>query len=225
MTRARLLLADDHELFREGLAGLVNAQPDLEVVGQAGDGLEALSLARDLRPDLVVMDIKMPVCDGLEATRLIRAEWPEARIVILTVHDEDEKLFEAIKSGAGGYILKSMNSAEFLRGVRAALAGEAALPPKLAARLLDEFARLARDERRAQHDERPSSLHAPPSTSDLTPREREVLNLIAADATDKEIAAQLSLSPHTVKTHVRNILGKLHAVNRRHAARLAARKT
>ena len=215
MTRARILLADDHDLFREGLAGLIDAQPDLAVVGQGADGLEALALARDLRPDLIVIDIKMPVCDGLEATRLIRAEWPEARIVILTVHDEDAKLFEAIKAGASGYLLKDTNSADFLRGVRGALAGEAALPPKLAARLIDEFARLAK-------------LAVPDSSStsssDLTPREREVLNLIATGATDKDISAQLSLSLHTVKSHVRSILSKLHAANRRQAAKLAAQQ-
>ena len=157
MTRARILLADDHELFREGLAGLINAQPDLEVVGEAGDGLEALTLARNLHPDLIVMDISMPICDGLEATRLIRAahDVPKGGIVILTVHDEDEKLFEAIKAGANGYLLKSTNSVGFLRGVRGALAGEAALPPKLATRLLDEFARLAKygEEEKPSRDE------------------------------------------------------------------------
>jgi len=214
MTRTRLLLADDHDLFREGLAGLINAQPDMEVVGQASDGLEALTLARDLHPDLIAMDINMPMCDGLEATRLIRAEWPEARILILTVHDEDEKLFEAIKAGASGYMLKNVGSADFLHGVRSILAGEAVLPPKLAARLISEFARLA---------VRP--VPEPPSdTHDLTPRERETLSLIAAGATDKEIAAQLTLSLHTVKSHVRSILTKLHAANRRQAARLAGRE-
>jgi DNA-binding NarL/FixJ family response regulator len=215
MTRTRLLLADDHDLFREGLVGLVNAQPDLEVVGQASDGLEALALARDLHPDLIAMDINMPMCDGLEATRLIRAEWPEACILILTVHDEDEKLFEAIKAGASGYMLKNVGSADFLRGVRGILAGEAVLPPKLAARLVEEFARLAN---RPAPESPPSDIH------DLTPRERETLDLIAAGATDKEIAAQLTLSLHTVKSHVRSILAKLHAANRRQAARLAARE-
>lgn len=213
MSRSRILLTDDHDLFREGLAGLINAQPDLEVVGQANDGLEALTLARDLKPDLIVMDIKMPVCDGLEATRLIRAEIPDAKILMLTVHDEEEKLFEAIKAGAGGYLLKSTHSADFLNGVRGALAGEAALPPKLATHLLDEFARLAN---------RPQPEAT--TTTDLTSRELEVLQLIATQASDKEIAAQLNLSLHTVKTHVRNILGKLHAVNRRHAATLAAQE-
>jgi DNA-binding NarL/FixJ family response regulator len=214
MTRTRLVLADDHDLFREGLASLIDAQPDMEVVGQAGDGLEALTLARDLHPDLIAMDINMPICDGLEATRLIRAEWPEACILILTVHDEDEKLFEAIKAGASGYMLKNVGSADFLRGVRSLLAGEAVLPPKLAAHLISEFARLAV----RPVPEPPSDIH------DLTPRERETLNLIAGGATDKEIAAQLTLSLHTVKSHVRSILAKLHAANRRQAARLAGRE-
>jgi DNA-binding NarL/FixJ family response regulator len=216
MTRARILLADDHDLFREGLAGLINAQTDLEVAGQAGDGLEALTLACDLRPDLIIMDINMPICDGLEATRLIRAEWAEACIVMLTVHDEDEKLFEAIKSGAQGYMLKSLHSAEFLRGVRSALNGEAVLPPKLAGHLLTEFARLS---------QRPAGVVASPAEADvLTAREQEVLDLIATGATDKVIAEKLSLSLHTVKSHVRNILSKTHAVNRRHAAKLTTRK-
>lgn len=215
MTSARILVADDHDLFREGLAGLVNGEPGLHVVGQARDGLEALALACRLRPDLVVMDIQMPMCDGLEATRLIRAEWPEARIVILTIHDEDEKLLEAIKSGASGYILKSTNSAGFLQAIHSALAGEAVLPARLAARLLQDYARLANC---------PAPEAQPADSPVLTFREREVLKLIATGATDKEIASQLSLSLHTVKSHVRNILSKLHVANRRQAARLATRQ-
>jgi DNA-binding NarL/FixJ family response regulator len=214
MTRSRILLVDDHALFREGLAGVIDAQPDLEVVGQAGDGLEALVLARDLRPDLIIMDINMPVCDGLEATRLIRSEVLATRILILTIHDEDEKLFDAIRAGASGYLLKNTHATDFLRGVRNVLAGEAALPARLAARLLDEFARLA-----------PRVAFAQPTAPEfeLTLRERDVLHLIAEGAQDKEIATQLSLSLHTVKSHVRNILSKLHAANRRQAARLATR--
>jgi DNA-binding NarL/FixJ family response regulator len=210
-----ILLVDDHDLFREGLASLIDAQEDLAVVGQALDGFEAYALALERRPDLIVMDINMPVCDGLEATRLIRNDWPEARILMLTVHDEDEKLFEAITAGASGYLLKSTNSADFLQGVRNALVGEAPLPPKLASRLLEEFARLAK---------RPAPQPAGSETPELTARERQVLQLIATDASDKEIAAQLSLSLHTVKTHVRNILSKLQAANRRQAADLAARE-
>jgi DNA-binding NarL/FixJ family response regulator len=217
MPRARILLADDHELFRQGLAGLIDGQNDLQVAGQAGDGLEALSLAVAERPDLIIMDIKMPICDGLEATRLIRAEWPEARIVMLTVHDDEEKLFEAIKAGATGYILKNVKSTAFLGAVRKALAGEAVLPPKLALRLLEEFARLT---------SQPADAAASTAVDDgnLTLREQEVLALIAEGATDREIAAQLCLSVHTVKTHVRNILTKLHVVNRRQAAKWALRR-
>lgn len=212
MTPRRILLADDHSLFREGLAGLINGQPDLAIVAEAGDGFEALEHARRLRPDLIVMDIQMPVCDGLEATRRIRQEWPEARILILTVHEEDDHLFEAVKSGATGYFLKHGRSADFLAAVRACLAGQPAIEPRLASRLLVEFGRLA-------------SGAGSPRTADpaveLTQREEDVLRLLAGGARDKEIAARLSVSLHTVKTHVRSILAKLHAVNRRHAARLA----
>lgn len=217
MARFRILLADDHELFREGLAGLINSQPDLEVVGQASDGFEAVTLARQLRPDLLVTDISMPICDGLEATRLIRESQnaTDLRILVLTVHDEDTKLFDAIRAGANGYLLKNTNAADFLRTVRAALAGEALLPPKLAARLLDEFARLARLP--ARHEAAGSV-----GSTNLTDREQEVLALIAQDASDQEIARQLSISLHTAKSHVRNILSKLHAVNRHHAVRIAS---
>jgi DNA-binding NarL/FixJ family response regulator len=215
MSPYRILLADDHDLFREGLASLISSQEDLEVVGHALDGLDAYALARELRPHLIVMDVNMPVCDGLEATRLIRNEWSEARILILTVHDEDEKLFEAVKSGACGYILKSTSSTEFLRAVRSALAGEAPLPPKLALRLLEEFARLA---------SKPESASSGSETSELTYREREVLEHISTGASDKEIAAELNISLHTVKTHVRNILSKMQAVNRHQAADLAVRE-
>lgn len=211
---ARILLVDDHELFREGLAGLVNAQPDLAIVGQAGDGLEALTMARDLQPDLIIMDINMPISDGLEATRLIRDALPDVRIVMLTVHDKDEKLFAAIRAGANGYMLKDTNSANFLRGVRGALGGEATLPPRLAASLVDAYAQMAMQ-----------SPYPPPTEQpDLTAREMEVLNMIATGASNQEIAEQLSISLHTVKSHVRNILSKLHAVNRREAARLATRR-
>lgn len=222
--QAKILLCDDHELMREGMASLLSAQPDMRVVGQAADGLEALTLSRDLHPDLIIMDINMPVCDGLEATRLIRQAQPESRIVIMTVHDEDEKLFEAVKSGATGYLLKDTASSQFLEAIRSALNGEAPLPPRLASRLLDEFARLSKSARGGEVGRRSTSSTLEDDDPDLTPREREVLTLIAAGATDKEIAQQTMVSIHTVKTHVRNILGKLHAVNRRHAARLATQR-
>mgnify|MGYP006417333023 FL=1 len=214
MTIARILLADDHELFRDGLAGLINAQPDLEVIAEAGDGLEALKLARDLKPDLIVMDINMPICGGLEAPRLICTELPGLRIVILTVHDEDEKLFAAIKAGAIGYLLKSTNKTKFLGGIRMALAGEAAISSKMATRVLDEFSRMMNQS---------VAITSNKDVPDLTLRERDVLQHIATGSSDKEIAAELSISLYTVKSHVRNILGKLHAANRREAARLASR--
>ncbi len=216
MKQFTILLVDDHELFREGIASLLNAQPELKVTAQAGDGLEALTLARDLRPDLIVMDISMPVCDGLEATRLIHERFPELKILILTVHEEEQKLFAAIRAGAGGYLLKSTDSEGFLIGVRGALKGEAYLPPKLAANLLEEFARL--------EGNAAGSISLDADFPDLTSREQDVLSLIARRASDKEIATHLSISVHTVKTHVRNILSKLHLSNRRQAARLAAQK-
>ena len=215
MTIASILLVDDHELFREGLAGLINAEPDLTVVGKASDGLEALTMARDLQPDLIVMDINMPICDGLEATHLIREALSDVRIIMLTVHDQDEKLFAAIKAGANGYLLKDTNSADFLHGVRGALGGEASLPPKMAASLFQEYARLAN---------RPETHVSEGTNPDLTARELEVLNLVATGATNQEIADQLSISIHTCKSHVRNILSKLHAANRRQAARFAAQR-
>ncbi len=210
MKTTKIILADDHELFREGLVTLINAQPDLEVVGQAGDGLEILTLARDLNPDLIILDISMPVCNGLEATRLLRTT-PGI--------PSDEKLFDAIRAGANSYILKSTNSAEFLRGLRNTLAGECVLPPKLAAQLVLKFAQLA-----PRLDAQRSPSDATDFNPDLTPREYDVLKCLAEGMTDKEIAATLSISLHTVKTHVRNILSKLHASNRYQAARLAQKK-
>ena len=209
---ARILLVDDHALFRDGLARLINDQPDMTVVGQAADGLEAVQLVRDLDPDLIVMDINMPISDGLEATRLIRDLDPEAKILMLTVRDEDVILFKAIKAGANGYLLKISDADEFLEGMGQVLAGEAVLPPKLASRVLAEFARLANQ---------PAVPAAPKEEFGLTSRELDVLNLIAEGRTDKEIASALDLSVYTIKSHVRSILSKLHAINRWEAARKA----
>lgn len=212
MTVSTVLLVDDHELFRQGLASLINAQPDLTVVGQAADGLEAVMLARDLKPDLAIIDINMPISDGVEATRLIRRHLPDTCILMLTIRDEEESLFEAVKAGANGYLLKNSDSDSFLEGVRTVLSGEPVLPPKLAMRLLDEFARLAAEGQTAAE---------PREDFGLTPRELEVLKLISIGATDKEIADRLTLSIYTVKSHVRNILAKLQAASRWEAARRA----
>jgi len=214
MKRIRVLLADDHALFREGLAGIIAAQPDFEVVGEASDGLEALVKAREVVPDLILMDIGMPGCDGLEATWRIKKELPAVTIVMLTVRDEEEKLFEAIKSGAQGYLLKNIRSQAMLEMLRGAMRGEAAITPLLAGRMLEEFRRL--------------SQQAPGVSAKeivaLTQREQKVLSLVAEGASDKEIAEQLSVSLHTVKSHMRNILAKLHVSSRYEAARYARHK-
>jgi len=214
MDRIRVLLADDHALFREGLAGILAAQPDFDVVGEASDGLEALVKARELVPDLILMDIAMPGFDGLEATRRIKQELPAVTVVMLTVRDEEEKLFEAIKSGAQGYLLKNIRSRDMLDLLRGAVRGEAAITPALAGRMLEEFRRLSRQVPWDAEDEIVA----------LTRREQEVLSLVAEGATDKEIADALHISVHTVKSHMRNILAKLHVGSRYDAARYARSK-
>ena len=166
MARIRILLADDHHLFREGLANILNAQPDLEVVGEASDGLEVVVKARKLKPDLILMDIGMPGGDGVEATQKIKQELPEIIIIILTMRDEEEKLFEAVKSGAQGYLLKSIRSANLVQIIRAALQGDVAISPTLGGRMLEEFRRLSRQAPSAPIDE----------TIKLTQREQEVLS-------------------------------------------------
>jgi DNA-binding NarL/FixJ family response regulator len=214
MKPIRVLLADDHILFREGLAGIIASQSDMEVIGEASDGLEAVVKSEQLQPDLILMDIQMPGIDGLEATRKIKQKLPDTTIVMLTVRDDEKKLFEAIKNGAQGYLLKNIRSREMLEMLRGALQGEPAISPHLAGRMLEEFRRLSRA--------------VPPSADDderlLTQREQEVLGLVAQGLADKEISAALSISLHTVKTHLRNILSKLQVTSRYEAARLAKHK-
>ena len=210
MTLARILLADDNELFREGLAKIINSQTDMEVIAQAEDGLEALTQVYELHPDLIVMDINMPLSDGLEATRLIHSSNPETRIIMLTAYEEEEKLFEAFKSGAQGYILKTSSAAGLLRGLRGALAGEAIIPRRLARQLLAEFSSMAKRPENAAGETVPL----------LTRRENEILNVMATGATNQEIADQLSISLQTVKSHVSSILEKLQAKSRHHATEL-----
>jgi len=214
MAKVRVLLADDHSLFREGLANILNAQPDFEVVGEASDGLEVLVKARKLEPDLILMDVGMPGCDGVEATQRVKRVDPEVTIVMLTVDDDTDKLFEAVKSGAQGYLLKSIRSRELVTLLRGAVRGEAAITPSLGGRMLEEFRRLS-----TQADRLP-----PDDIASLTRREQEVLSLAAEGATDKEIAQTLTLSIHTVKSHIRNILSKLHLSHRHEAAQYALRE-
>jgi DNA-binding NarL/FixJ family response regulator len=215
MDKIRVLLADDHSLFREGLANILNTQPEFEVVGEAGDGLEAMVKARELVPDLIVMDITMPGVNGVEATQRIKAELPEVTIVMLTVRDEDEELFAAIKSGAQGYLLKSIRSRDLVALLPAAVRGEAVITPVLGGRMLEEFRRLAQSQPLTPEE---GEIVA------LTQREKEVLSLVAAGASDKAIAEELSISIHTVKSHMRNILAKLHLSHRHEAALYALRE-
>lgn len=212
--KARILLADDHELFRSGIASMINQQADLEVVGQAGDGLEALELTRDLQPDLVVMDINMPVCNGVEATRLLRQLSPDVIIMILTVQKTDEKLLECLRAGANGYCLKEASSAGLLRALRGMLAGETSLPRELSSRLVSEYSRLAR-----QPDTQPL-----PVLPTLTYREAEILKLVARGASNKEIAARLVISIYTVKGYIRTILEKLGVEDRWAAVEVARQR-
>ncbi len=221
----RVLLVDDHALFREGLAGLFAYEEDFEVVGEAATGEEALAAARELMPDLILMDIDMPGMDGIEATRRLLAEMPYAKVVMLTVHDDDEKLFEAIKAGAQGYLVKSIRSAEMLDQLRGLSRGEAALSRAMAKRILDEFRRAAARPLAPAGGEKKSAPAEPLEPLEpaplLTFREQEVLELVAQRCTNKEIAARLFISEYTVKNHLRNILSKLHLRSRIEAAAYA----
>lgn len=201
MEPIRILLVDDHALFRDGVASLLAEQEDFEVVGEAQDGEEALKKARELMPDLILMDIYMPGVDGLTATRRIKEDMPYVKIVILTVSEEDQNLFEAVKSGAQGYLLKKEGAQRFLDLLRGVSRGEAPMSPPMAAKILNEFARQPR---------RPEAV---PGVQ-LTPREREVLELLTKGLTNKEIGAALSISDNTVRNRLRNILEKLHLENR-----------
>lgn len=211
MEKTRILLADDHILFRKGLAQLLNSQPDFQVIGEAGDGLEAMEKAREMMPDLILMDINMPRCDGRAATRLIKSELPYIVIVILTVSDDEQDLFAAIKNGAQGYLLKKIDPEELFEQLRGMSRGEAALSRLMANKILREFSR----------ETQATTLG---SGSPLTDREEQVLALVARGLTNREIAVSLVIAENTVKNHLRNILSKLHLGNRVQAAAYALRE-
>jgi DNA-binding NarL/FixJ family response regulator len=208
----RVLLADDHQLFRKGVAAALAEQPDFEIVGEAADGREAVAKAREIVPDIVLMDISMPGMTGLEATRQITAELPAVKVVILTVGEENTNLFEAIKGGAQGYLLKDVEPEHLADKLRGVCRGEAQISGIAAAKILAAFAD-------------PEREAAPmPARAPLTPRETEILGLVAGGATNKEIASALNLSPSTIKNHLQNILAKLHLENRVQAAAYAVRE-
>jgi DNA-binding NarL/FixJ family response regulator len=204
----RVLVADDQALVRAGFAMIVDAQPDMEVVGEAVDGVQAVDECRRLRPDVVLMDIRMPVVDGIEATRRLAASCPATRVLILTTYDLDEYVHQALHAGASGFLLKDVPPAELVRGVRTVLAGDALLAPTVTRRLLEEYLRTPRAD--------PTGVLAR-----LTDREREVMRLLARGQSNAEIAAALFLGEATVKTHIGRILAKLELRDRVQAVVLA----
>jgi DNA-binding NarL/FixJ family response regulator len=208
----RIVIADDQALVRGGLRMILDAQPDLEVVGEAVDGREALHQARELSPDLVLMDVRMPELDGLETTRRLLDRDPSAKVIVLTTFDLDDYVYEAIRAGASGFLLKSAPPQQLIAGIRTVMAGDALLAPEITRRLLDRF--VARP---------PRPTGVPPDFADLSERELEVLRLIADGRSNAEIAVHLYISEATVKTHVTHILTKLRLRDRVQAVALAYR--
>lgn len=224
----RVLLVDDHQLLVEGLSNILEAN-GIAVAGVARDGIEALEQARTLAPDVILMDVRMPRCDGLTATRLIKAEMPQIKIVILTVSAEEQDLFEAVKSGANGYLLKSMDADALIEALADAQQDIPPFAPGLAARLLAEFSHL-QDDRDASGTRDPGATptsppsQAPPAEGEpLTARQVEVLALVAEGLSYKEVAKRVSLSPRTVKYHMAEIMRKLHVDNRAQVLAYAGR--
>jgi len=212
----RVLIVDDHALFRRGLEMVLAEESDIELVGEASDGAEAVDKAGEALPDVVLMDIRMPRSSGIEACRAMKEETPSAKIVMLTISDEEEDLFEAIRAGASGYLLKDIPYDEVADVVRAVHGGQSLINPSMAAKLLTEFAALAKRD----SEERTQRVPAPR----LTDREMEVLRLVARGMNNRDIAKELFISENTVKNHVRNILEKLQIHSRMEAVMVAVRE-
>ena len=206
---------DDQPLFRGAIAALIAGQDDLEVVGEAENGLEAVEKAHELDPDLVVMDVEMPVMDGVEATRLIREQRPAVKVVMLTVSESDDHVFDAIRLGAHGYLLKDLRPEQLFDRIRSVMRNETPLSPAIAGRLLEEI--------RSGATTRSSSVATPEEPS-ITPRELEILQLVAEGMSNKEIGKKLYITEGTVKNHVHNALEKLHMKNRIQAAAYITRQ-
>ena len=208
MTPIRVLLADDQALFREGLRTLLSTRTDMQVVGEAADGLEALELVEALQPSVVLMDLRMPVLDGIQATARLRERWPGIPVLVLTTFDDDGNVFGALRAGAAGYLLKDVALDTLVVAIQAAARGESFLQSNVTGKVVAAFTRLIRSDAPL-----PQALVIP-----LSPREREILSLVAAGASNKEIADRLCLAEGTVKNHVTNILGKLEVRDRTQAA-------
>ncbi len=205
----RVLIADDHAILRKGIRALLSTEPDIEVVGETGDGLETVAQAQALRPDVILMDLVMPEMDGIEATRRITAEQPGVRILVLTSFAADDKVFPAIKAGALGYILKDSGPAELVQAIHQVYRGQPSLEPSIALKVLQELSH---------------PPQRPPTPEPLSERELEVLRLLAQGKSNREIADQLVITELTVRTHVSNILGKLHLASRTQAALYALKE-
>lgn len=213
---ARLLLVDDHALMRKGMKSMLLGEADLKVIGEASNGQEALELCRSLRPDVVLMDVRMPQMDGLRATQAIKRELPETSVLMVTMHENLDYLYEALRAGAAGYVLKESGQEEVIGAIRGVLDGDSPLSPELSAELLRRL--VGEKERRGESGVlSPNELVEPP-TEALTPREIEVLRLVVKGKTNKEIAQELVVSDLTVKTHVQRIIRKLGVSDRTQAA-------
>jgi DNA-binding NarL/FixJ family response regulator len=210
----RIIVADDHQVVRTGFAALLDTQPDFTVLGTASDGAEAVQMSRELRPDVVLMDVRMPGTDGIEATRQLSGGENSPRVIILTTFDLDEYVYDALRAGASGFLLKDVTAERLFDAVRVVAAGEALLAPAVTRRLISEFARL-----RPQPSGEPERAAA--AVGDLTPRETEVLRLLAEGLSNPEIAARLVVTEETVKTHVSRVLHKLGLRDRTQAVVLA----
>ncbi len=215
MEPVRVLVVDDHTLFRRGIVTVLANQQNISVVGEAVNGLEAIDKAEALVPDVIVMDLNMPQCSGLEATQALQAKMPQVSILVLTVSDNEADLFNAIKFGATGYILKNTEPEELVQAIHHIAQGGVIVSPMMAAKLLAEFRGLGTDAMAKKTAE---------EEDNLSPREDEVLRLVSQGATNKEIADSLFISENTVKTHLRNIMDKLHLANRSQAAAYAVKR-
>jgi len=210
MHSTKVLIVDDHALLRQGVRNTIEPEEDFDVVGEAEDGAQALAKAKELKPDLILMDISMPHGNGLEALSAIKKELPDVKIIMLTVHDKDENLLEAIKRGAEGFLSKNVRAKALLDSLRGAMRGEAAISRYMAGKILKEFTRLA-------------EIEAKKTSGQLTPREKEVLQKLSEGLSNREIGLSLCISENTVKVHVKNIFRKLHLQNRNEAAAYAQR--